>query len=108
MRWEKPLAHFKERLAAGEDVFGDLLDRFLLNNKHRVTVVTLPDSSLAKKVEEKEAARLKEARSAMSEAEVEAVVRETQVRCQVTLYNSSLLFGRFWYRAQEAASEDLG
>ena len=32
LRWEAPLARFKERLASGEDVFGDLLDRFLLNN----------------------------------------------------------------------------
>ena len=50
LRWEAPLAHFKERLVAGEDVFGDLLDKYLLNNNHRVTVVTLPDSSLAKQV----------------------------------------------------------
>ena len=50
LRWEAPLARFKERLDSGEDVFGDLLDRFLLHNTHRVTVVTLPDSRLAAQV----------------------------------------------------------
>lgn len=70
LKWEGPLARFKERLASGEDVFGQLLDRFLLENKHRVTVVTLPDSELAKQVEAKEAERVITARSQMSAVEV--------------------------------------
>lgn len=70
LKWEGPLARFKERLTSGEDVFGQLLDRFLLENKHRVTVVTLPDSELAKQVEAKEAERVITARSQMSADEV--------------------------------------
>lgn len=70
LRWEEPVAHFKQRLANGEDVFGELLDKYIINNQHRVTIVTLPDASLGKKIEEGEKARLLEARSQMTAAEV--------------------------------------
>ena len=70
LKWEGPLATFKERLSSGEDVFGQLLDKFLLDNQHRVTVVTLPDSELAKQVEAQENERVITARSQMSADEV--------------------------------------
>jgi len=70
LKWEGPLSRFKQRLASGEDVFGQLLDRFLLENKHRVTIVTLPDTELAKQVEAKEKERIITARSQMSADEV--------------------------------------
>lgn len=70
LKWEGPLTTFKERLSSGEDVFGQLLDKFLLNNNHRVTVVTLPDSELAKQVEAQENERVITARSQMSADEV--------------------------------------
>lgn len=69
LRWEQPLADFKARLATGEDVLGDLLDRFLLRNNHRVTVVTLPDSQLAKQLEAREKERVQTARDQMSSEE---------------------------------------
>eukprot|EP00983_Pelagomonas_calceolata_P135178 1162133-Pelagomonas_calceolata.AAC.1 len=34
-QWEDALASFKARLASGEDVFGPLIRKYLLDNKHR-------------------------------------------------------------------------
>jgi hypothetical protein len=49
------------------------MDKFLLNNKHRVTVVTLPDTNLGKQIEEDEKKRLLTARGQMSVEDVEQV-----------------------------------
>lgn len=46
------------RLASGEDVFGPLIQRFLLDNNHKVTVELLPDSKLGAIVEADEKKRL--------------------------------------------------
>lgn len=57
-QWIKDLEHFKGRLESGEDVFGPLIRRYLLDNGHRVTVEMLPDTELAAKQEEEERQRL--------------------------------------------------
>ncbi len=46
-------------MASGEDVFGPLIQRYLLKNTHKVTVELLPDAKLGAKVEQDEKARLK-------------------------------------------------
>lgn len=51
-------------------MFGPLISKYLLNNGHRVTVVLLPDSELAKRTEEQEKARLAAAKAAMGNDEV--------------------------------------
>jgi hypothetical protein len=35
MQWEDALASFKAKLASGQDVFGPLIQQFLLDNQHR-------------------------------------------------------------------------
>ncbi|KIY93076.1 hypothetical protein MNEG_14887 [Monoraphidium neglectum] len=65
IQWEDALNSFKSKLAQGEDVFGPLINKYLLGNPHRVTVVMLPDGELAKKTEEEETARLESARAAL-------------------------------------------
>lgn len=35
IQWEDALASFKARLASGEDIFGPLIRKYLLDNKHR-------------------------------------------------------------------------
>jgi len=47
MKYAAVLDTFKAKLAAGEDVFGPLLDTYLLKNTHRVTLELQPDSTLA-------------------------------------------------------------
>ncbi len=56
------------------------MPRYLLDNKHRVTVVMLPDSELAAKTEEAEKQRLEAARAAMSEQDVSLLLGCTAKR----------------------------
>jgi presequence protease len=78
LRWEAPLSRFKKRLAAGEDVFGDLLDKLFLNNGHRVTVVTLPKAELTAARDADEARHLQKQRDGMSPEDIESVLASTK------------------------------
>uniref|UniRef100_A0A7S3VL18 Peptidase M16C associated domain-containing protein n=1 Tax=Dunaliella tertiolecta TaxID=3047 RepID=A0A7S3VL18_DUNTE len=77
LQWEDALASFKARLASGEDVFGPLIRKYLLDNKHRVTVVLLPDPTLGAKVEGEEKAKLEAKMKSMQPKDVEEVVANT-------------------------------
>jgi presequence protease len=70
IQWEDALTTFKARLASGEDVFGPLIRKYLLENMHRVSVTMLPDTGLAARVEADERARLDAIRAGLSETEV--------------------------------------
>ena len=78
----------QERLASGEDVFGPLLRKFLLNNSHRVTVELLPDSKLGAEQEQSEKAKLKTYQESLSPDAIEATIHKTKElkERQVTLY----------------------
>lgn len=78
LAFEAPLAEVKSRLAAGERYFEDMIRRFLLENSHRVTLLLEPDPGLRQRQEEAEQERLAQARAAMSEAEVQAVIDNTR------------------------------
>lgn len=78
LKWEEDLAHFKARIASGEDVFGPLIRHFLLDNKHRVTVELRPDASLGEEIEAEEVSRLEAERAKLVEADLEAVVASTR------------------------------
>lgn len=78
IQWEDALNHFKAELASGRDVFGPLIHKYLLDNKHRVTVVMLPDEKLGAKIEGDEKQKLESIRAAMSPQQLEEVVKETQ------------------------------
>ncbi len=66
------------RLASGEDIFGPLIRKYLLENKHRVSVEMLPDKDLAAQREAAERDRLATVRSAMGPEDIEAVIKETR------------------------------
>ena len=78
LAFEAPLAAIKDRLTAGEPYFEDIIRRFLLENSHRVTLLLEPDSELRQRQQAAEQERLAQAREAMSEAEVQAVIENTQ------------------------------
>ena len=79
MKWQEDLAAFKSRLTAGEDVFGPLIRKFLLDNKHRVTVELNPDSNLGKEMETAEKARLEVEREQLAPANgLETVIQATE------------------------------
>ena len=44
VRFEEALEGFKADLASGEPVFQDLINKYLVNNEHRVTVEMKPDA----------------------------------------------------------------
>jgi Zn-dependent M16 (insulinase) family peptidase len=78
MRWQEDLEKFKARLQRGEDVFGPLIRKYLLDNGHRVTVELRPDASLGDAIEADEQQRLAAAREGMAAADLEAVVASTK------------------------------
>ena len=66
------------RVASGEDVFGPLIRKYLLNNQHRVTVEMLPDNKLGAQKEQEEKEKLLNYRQTLSEEQVEDVIKKTQ------------------------------
>lgn len=70
--------HMQGRLALGEDIFGPLIRKYLLENRHRVSVEMLPDADLAAQREAAERDRLAAARSAMGPEDIQAVIQETK------------------------------
>lgn len=69
LRFEIPLATIKERVAAKEDYFEGLIQRWLIDNPHRVTVVLTPDAGLDSRQEQEEAERVRHQVDSMTEAE---------------------------------------
>ena len=66
LRFEKPLQAIKDAVARGERYFEELLTRWLIDNRHRVTVVLEPDAQQADRLEQEEAQRLAAVVAAMS------------------------------------------
>lgn len=78
LRFEKPLAHIKAALAKGEPYFEAYIRLWLLENTHRVTVALSPDSSLGKRREDEEKARVEALAASMTEARRDAVREEAE------------------------------
>lgn len=79
LRFEKPLAELRARLDKGEPVFQDLINKYLIENGHRVTVKTLPDTKLEEEIIAKEKAELAAVRSKLSAEEIDNLVEETKL-----------------------------
>ena len=77
LRIDAPLAGIKARVQTGERYFESLIQDYLLNNTHRVTVILEPDPALAERRAQAEKDRLAQARAEMSQADLEAVVADT-------------------------------
>jgi presequence protease len=78
LMFEAPLNAIKDRVAQGDGYFEGLIRTCLLENPHRATVLLKPDSELGKRREQVEKERLEKARASMSEADLQAVIAETQ------------------------------
>lgn len=78
LRFADSFAALKAKLAADDRYLEGLLQRHLLDNAHRTTVVLQPDAELGTRLEEEETTRLAAARADMSHADLEALVAETQ------------------------------
>ena len=78
LAWEKPLLSIKKRLESGEKVFENAIRRWFLDNPHRVTVLLLPDTSLAESRQAEEDKKLEAVQRGMTEQEREEAVCITE------------------------------
>jgi len=78
LAFEVPLAAVKARLAAEPDYLQSLIRAYLLDNPHRATVILEPDAELNQRLEQEERERLDQARAAMDDAQVQAVIDEAR------------------------------
>lgn len=78
LAWEAPLKDIKERLAGGEKLFEQAIRQWFLDNRHRATVVLLPDARLGKARDEAEAARLADIQAKAGPEQRAALVEETR------------------------------
>ncbi len=78
LAFDAPLNAIKARLAAGEHLFEGLIRTHLLDNSHRTVTLLNPDPEQAKREADAERLRLEEVRAAMSEAELQAIMQQTE------------------------------
>ena len=78
LRFEKPLRAIKDAVAAKERYFENLISRWLIDNRHRVTVILSPDVGLAERQEQEEADRLRTVVASMDAPERARM--ETEIR----------------------------
>lgn len=77
LTFETSLATIKTHVAAKEKFFENLIRAHLLDNRHRVTVRLEPDTQIASQEEAAEKARLAQARTQMSTADLQQVIANT-------------------------------
>jgi len=77
LTYEKPLQAVKAHLSAGAKVFESLIQKSLVDNQHRTTVLLKADTKLAEEEVAEERARLDDVASKMDEDEREEVVEIT-------------------------------
>ncbi|MDZ4719543.1 MAG: insulinase family protein [Roseiflexaceae bacterium] len=77
LAFEAPLAAIRQRLNQGEHYFEGLIERFLLHNQHRTTVVLQPDAELGTRVKAAEETRLAGIRAQMTPDDIAAVIANT-------------------------------
>ena len=89
LAFEESLAELKSKLAAGERVFEGLLERMLLKNGHRNCVELKPDKEMGTEITEREEGRLADAKAAMSDEQIAAVIAETAALKEAQLKEDS-------------------
>jgi Zn-dependent M16 (insulinase) family peptidase len=77
LAFEAPLRAIKGGLAAGERLFEGMIERQLLANRHRCTVILEPDPAQAGREDTEERMRLERERTAMTAGDVAKLVAET-------------------------------
>lgn len=80
LKFEKPLETLKARIAqeGSKSVFSPLIQKFILDNPHRVTIELQPDPEKASRDEAVEQEKLKQIKSCMSEEDLAKLVRATE------------------------------
>ncbi len=77
--FEQPLQNLKNAFAENAQFFEGLIQKYFLDNSHRVTLSLLPDPELQQREDAQEQERLVSAKAAMSDEELAQVVENTRV-----------------------------
>ncbi|KAJ6671254.1 hypothetical protein OIU85_015050 [Salix viminalis] len=80
LKYEKPLMALKARIVeeGSKAVFSPLIEKFILNNPHRVTIEMQPDPEKASRDEAAEREILEKVKASMTEEELAELARATQ------------------------------
>ncbi|XP_031266614.1 presequence protease 1, chloroplastic/mitochondrial-like [Pistacia vera] len=80
LKYEKPLMDLKARIAeeGSKAVFSPLIEKYILNNSHRVTVEMQPDPEKASRDEAAEKEILAKVKSSMTDEDLAELARATQ------------------------------
>ncbi|MDO9087104.1 MAG: insulinase family protein [Anaerolineaceae bacterium] len=78
LAFQKSFDSIKTSVNNGSFKFVELIEKYLVENQHRVTVILTPDSSIGVQRIEKEKNRLKESHSAFSKEQMEKILQETE------------------------------
>ncbi|KAI5577097.1 hypothetical protein BDE02_09G091000 [Populus trichocarpa] len=80
LKYEKPLMALKARIAeeGSKAVFSPLIEKFILNNLHRVTIEMQPDPEKASRDEAAEREILEKVKASMTEEDLAELARATQ------------------------------
>ena len=77
LQFQEPLNAIKRKIAENSRYFEDMIQSYLLENNHRVTLILTPDVELGKKRTAKEAGRLLTTRQTLSEPEIEKLIEDS-------------------------------
>ena len=75
--FEGPMKALRDRFESGERLFEDLIRTWLLDNRHRTTILLEPDPEMRNREELEERTRLAEIRKALTDEQIEAMVAHT-------------------------------
>jgi Zn-dependent M16 (insulinase) family peptidase len=75
--FEAPMKSLRERFDAGDQLFEGLIRKWLLNNRHRTTILLEPDPELRNREELEERTRLSEIQKSLTDDQIERMVAHT-------------------------------
>ncbi len=78
MKYEEALTAVKQAVATDPTYLQNLIGEYLLQNSHRATLVLQPDPELNGRLERAEREKLAQAKAAMDEAELQAIIEQTR------------------------------
>jgi len=78
LKFEEPLAQLKAQIEeSGSKVFQDMINEYLLNNNHRVTVEMVPSKTLEAEQLKEEEDRLAAIKESLAEDELDDIIKKT-------------------------------
>ena len=78
LAFEAPLAAIKQRLAHGERLFEDLIQKHFLNNPHHTVLVVQPEPGRSQHQDEAERQELAQIKASLSKEKLEAILDSTR------------------------------